>query len=233
MDRYVTTSFFGVKDPQKFMNGLQQVIFSLNGKKTIYAGDNFVSLHRNMGFLENPALLTAHATHFPGPQAAGLLWRLHVLTWAVEQARRVPGDLVECSAHEGRLVRVICDVLGEAPERRFHLFEHTTASRPSPALKDRLAGLDTVVLHEGKLADLLTTPLPETIAFLHLALTDGEAAMVALTSLFDRLVPGGVLVLDTYGWQSYAEQQIREELWLGERGYYVLELPTGQGIVVR
>ncbi|CCG07798.1 methyltransferase [Pararhodospirillum photometricum] len=233
MDRYITSSFFGIKDPQNFVNGLQQLVFSLNGKKSIYAGDNLIALHRNMGFLEDQALRNAHATHFPGAQAAGLLWRLHVLTWAVGQARRVPGDLVECSAHEGRLVRVVCDVLGEAPDRRFHLFEHTNASRPSPALRDRLAGLQTVVLHEGHMTDLLAAPLPEAIAFLHLALTDGEAAMVALTSLFERLVPGGLLVLDTYGWQGYTEQQIREELWLGERGCYVLELPTGQGIVIR
>ena len=42
-----------------------------------------------------------------------------------------------------------------------------------------------------------------------------------------------MIVLDDYGWSLYRAQKQAEDAFFAERGYLVLELPTGQGLVVK
>ena len=74
---------------------------------------------------------------------------------------------------------------------------------------------------------------PGRIAFLHIDMNNAAAEVAALDVLFDRVSPGGVVVLDDYGWIGHAAQHEAERAWFSARGYAVLELPTGQGIVVK
>ncbi len=45
--------------------------------------------------------------------------------------------------------------------------------------------------------------------------------------------PCGAIVLDNYGRSIYREQKLLEDAWFAERGYRVLELPTGQGLIIK
>jgi hypothetical protein len=47
------------------------------------------------------------------------------------------------------------------------------------------------------------------------------------------MVPGAVLILDDYGWLGYRAQKLAEDPWFEKRGYRVLELPTGQGLLIK
>jgi O-methyltransferase len=52
--------------------------------------------------------------------------------------------------------------------------------------------------------------------------------------LFDRIVPGGMLILDDYEWAGvYRIQKILEDRWFEAREYRVFPLPTGQGLVLK
>jgi hypothetical protein len=51
--------------------------------------------------------------------------------------------------------------------------------------------------------------------------------------LFDRVVPGGVIVFDDYGWKLFEKQKEAEDIFMKARGYEILELPTGQGLVIK
>jgi hypothetical protein len=64
-------------------------------------------------------------------------------------------------------------------------------------------------------------------------MNSAAAEMGALEALFDRMVPGGYLVLDDYGWFSYRQQKIAEDPFFRRHGCPVLELPTGQGLVIK
>ena len=59
------------------------------------------------------------------------------------------------------------------------------------------------------------------------------AEIAALEALFDKVSPGGIIILDDYGWIGYVDQQRAERAWFAERGYAVLEMPTGQGLVIK
>ena len=47
------------------------------------------------------------------------------------------------------------------------------------------------------------------------------------------MVDGGQILLDDYGWLTYREQKAAEDVFFGRYGVPVLELPTGQGLVVK
>ena len=49
----------------------------------------------------------------------------------------------------------------------------------------------------------------------------------------DRMVPGAVLILDDYGWLAYRAQKLAEDPWFAKYGYRVLEMPTGQGLLIK
>ncbi|WYX25005.1 hypothetical protein WJ969_03245 [Achromobacter xylosoxidans] len=46
---------------------------------------------------------------------------------------------------------------------------------------------------------------------MHLDLNNAEAEIGALDMLFDRMVPGAVLILDDYGWLYYRAQKDAED----------------------
>ena len=74
---------------------------------------------------------------------------------------------------------------------------------------------------------------PEKIALMHIDMNNVDAEIGTLELLWDRVVPGGIVVLDDYGWLAYHKQFSAELAWFRQRGQYVLEMPTGQGLVVK
>jgi O-methyltransferase len=74
---------------------------------------------------------------------------------------------------------------------------------------------------------------PATIAFLHVDMNNAAAELGALEMLFDRVAASGAIVLDDYGWTGYRAQKEVEDQFFAARGYSVLELPTGQGLVIK
>jgi predicted O-methyltransferase YrrM len=96
----------------------------------------------------------------------------------------------------------------------------------------RFADMPNVVVTQGKVPDSLTNA-PDKIAFLHIDMNNVAAEIGALDTLFDRMVPGGVLIFDDFGWLAYRRQQEAEIAWFAQRGYSILELATGQGMVIK
>mgnify|MGYP000179091681 FL=1 len=64
-------------------------------------------------------------------------------------------------------------------------------------------------------------------------MNNADAEISTLEYLWDRIVPGASIVLDDYGWLAYRAQKEVEDPFFAKRGYSVLELPTGQGLVIK
>ena len=60
-----------------------------------------------------------------------------------------------------------------------------------------------------------------------------QAEILALDHLFDKVTPGGFNVFDDFGLTCCAEQMAAELAYMNERGHHVLELPTGQALVIK
>lgn len=248
MLNHLPSSFYSLSHPAGFFEGIQKAIGSIEQETGIYAGDNLFTYHRNLSFLEDEALMPAFNRHATTSIEQSLLWRVSTLLWGVRNGLRLEGDFVECACYKGTTARILCDAVNFAQQTDRHyylydLFDHDP-SMPHHAMSDhgeslyaevraRFADTPNVTVTQGKVPEVLAEVAPQKIAFMHLDLNNVDAEMGALAVLFDRMVPGAVLVFDDYGWMAYRQQKLAEDPWLAARGYRVLELPTGQGLVIK
>ena len=75
--------------------------------------------------------------------------------------------------------------------------------------------------------------MPKKISFAHIDLNNVDAELGVLEMIFDRIVSGGMIIFDDYGWVGYRDQQIKEKEFIENNNLRILELPTGQGLVVK
>jgi hypothetical protein len=191
----------------------------------------------------------------------GVAWRLNTLVWAAWCGLRVPGDFVECGVYKGDFAWVITQFVDfEKARRTFWLYDTFTGFAPQYSSPDdfplapeffdfannlyraagiyelvckRFAAQRAVKVIKGTVPDVLRGGAPERIAFLHIDMNSPAPEVASLEILFDRVSPGGVIVFDDYGWLLFRRQKVAEDHFMAERGYEILELPTGQGLVFK
>lgn len=244
----VAEAFYNLKDKNSFYVGFRQVLNAVGTPNGTYFSDQLFTFHRNLSFLEDQVFVDAFNRNMKTPQERGVIWRNAVVLWGFRNGLRLEGDFVECACYRGSTARVMCEAtdFGSLTDRRYYLydlFEHDSSMKhhAMPAhskslyesVRARFADMPNVIVTQGKVPKVLDKVAPEKIAFMHLDLNNAGAELGALKILFERMVPGAIMVLDDYGWLAYREQKLAEDPWLLERGYRVLELPTGQGLVIR
>ena len=97
----------------------------------------------------------------------------------------------------------------------------------------KFAVMPHVKVIRGFVPDTFKITIPERIAFLHIDLNSPAAEIAVLEHLFHHVVSGGYIVFDDYGWKPFKKQRDAENQFMAERGYFILELPTGQGLVIK
>jgi O-methyltransferase len=195
---------------------------------------------------------------YNGPD--GIFWRLNTLCWAAKCGLRAGGDFVECGVFKGDMAWVVLKSVGDAALPTYYLydsFEGFSQDYSSPEdyplnpgfldfankhyrekgmyeyVRARFAPFQNVKVIKGFLPEALDVACPERIGFLHVDLNSPRAEVAVLERLFDRVSPGGAVVFDDYGWKLFEKQKLAEDEFMRSRGYEILELPTGQGLVVK
>jgi O-methyltransferase len=241
---YRSTFFWGVRDHEAFNRSLDGLVAASNVKVGWFAGDNLICFGRNLGFIHDKPFFDAWQAHTkPGPER-GAVWRYATTAWAARQAARLDGDFVECGCYKGTTVRILLDTIDLSARRYFlyDLFEHDASmnhnSMPEHSaelydkVKERFRDYPNVTIIKGSVPESFSQGLPERIAFAHIDMNNVAAEIGALEALAERFVPGAMIVLDDFGQTPYRAQHLAETKWFNDRGRYVLELPTSQGLVI-
>jgi O-methyltransferase len=191
----------------------------------------------------------------------GISWRYNTLIWAARVCLELPGDFVECGVFRGDMSWMITqsvDLRGSG--KKFFLYDTFTGfdSRYSTAedfpespglfaflqsqygdpdiehhVRRRFCDAPYVIVVKGVVPDILHRISPDRIAFMHLDMNSARAELGALEVLFDRVVVGGIIIFDDYGWKEHHRQKEAADAFMGARGLAILELPTGQGMAIR
>lgn len=250
----------GLRVPQLFygLEGMPAVVQRLNAlmlelgdvgdpRSGWFVADNLMTYGHTKGFLTEQRFVAAVLAADPRPLERGLVWRTHTMCWAAQSCERLEGDFVECGTYEGYTMEVMLHYLHGLPDRRlwlYDLFNPTGAAgegKPLPQhslllyerVQARFARWSNVTVTRGKVPDILTKVAPERIAFLHIDMNNVDAERGAMELLYDRVTVGGIVILDDYGWTGYRAQKAAADEFAASRGLTVLELPTGQGMLVK
>lgn len=246
MGNLITNLFFGVADRPRFFKGMQEALNSID-TRAAYVGDNVFTFLKSLGFLEDQEFIQAVERHRTDEVERGIMWRTHTLCWAARHAMKLEGDFVECGCYQGYTARVVADYVDFAKSGKtywlYDVFEHDKAmphhAMPNHSaslherVKDRFSDLPSVHVIKGFVPQSFSQGMPEKVALLHIDMNNVDAEIGALDQLFDRVVAGGLIVFDDYGWLPYRAQMDAESAWLRQRNHMVLELPTGQGLVIK
>jgi len=89
---------------------------------------------------------------------------------------------------------------------------------------------------------IIKGPVPETLdrvdttklAFVSIDMNSVEPEVAALEFCWSRLVQGGIIVLDDYGYNNqFNEQKKAHDKFAESKGVRVLNVPTCQGIIIK
>jgi O-methyltransferase len=189
---------------------------------------------------------------FGGP--ADIRWRVWLLTRCARHCRALPGSFVEFGVYRGGCSYMVLATAGLDHSRRLFLFD-TFAGIPADRLTkaEYAAGLagaladtsvdyvrgflvewaDHLELVAGDIFDTLPRTEIGPVAFCHLDLNASQPTRLALEYLYPRLVAGGMLVMDDYGWAGYEDQREVLETFFAGKPEELIALPTGQALVVK
>lgn len=185
-------------------------------------------------------------------------WIIHIALWAATLAARLPGDFVECGVDSGLMSSAICEWLDfNRLNKDFWLFDTYQGipdEQMTEAERNGIAGWhnresyvecfpETVAnFSEWPRCKLVRGTVPETldafpsdqsVAYLSIDMNIVLPEIAAIEFFWDRMVPGGIVLLDDYGWATHAAQRVALDDFAHRHDAMILSVPTGQGIIIR
>jgi predicted O-linked N-acetylglucosamine transferase (SPINDLY family) len=236
---------WGVSDPEKFAQLMAEAAKLV--MPGYYLGDNLFTWGRNNSMFEDTAFVESWQKNNLNTTDQAIAWRRYLLACSACNCLQLEGDFVECGVYQGTAIKTVIDYFGVGNFDRdfwgFDTFDYT----PVPGhlfegqgegtferIQQRFAGYSRVKLVAGLLPASLEHNSPDKISYLHIDLNSAEYEIAVLDQLFDRVVAGGIVILDDYEWAGmYRQQKVLEDAWFEKRGYRVFPLPTGQGLVLK
>jgi O-methyltransferase len=221
-----------------------------------YMADGLATLHYSP-FVEDDewsGLYDRMARHWYQDEVVDVRWRMWLLTRYARHARNLPGNYAEFGTYRGGCAWMILSTAGLQATRRLHLFD-TFSGIPDDKLTEdeREAGFggrlgDTSADYVRKLLEpwdpipqlwpgdvFDTMPAADTgdLAFVHLDLNAAAPTGHVLEHVYDRVIPGGIVVFDDYGWSEYDDQRDVIDDYLQDRPEVLVALPTGQAVLTK
>ncbi len=211
----------------------------------------------NADFIKDPKFAKAYAAaHATNPwKHYTLQWRVYIVCYFAELAKLLEGDFVECGVNTGAYAKAVITYTDlNSLNKTFYLFD-TFEGLPSEqmTMEEKEAGLenyndqyhdvyeqvqetfrnDNVQLVKGKVPGTLGEFNGDKVAFLSIDMNMVKPERAALEYFYDKIVPGGIIILDDYGFPQHINQKKAHDEFALKRGISILSLPTGQGIIFK
>lgn len=206
--------------------------------------DDFFVWFRSLFWMQDPKFVEAMKEFEDDLVLHARAWRIHNLCWALSQAAHIDGDVVDVGCYEAKSTHVFCNynkdhIMGknlylfdyfDAPEGDHKKVKHGAGL--AKAVEKRMRKFCPVVC-EGDVMETIPKHLPNEICFAHIDLNGHEAEAHVMPEIYSRMAKGGIVVFDDYGFARYRESGLTHQRFLQDKPEKILELPTGQGLMIK
>jgi len=215
-----------------------------SGSSALLADDMFVWF-RTLGFLRESDFIRAMDRYKDNAILKARIWRVYLMCWAARSCLKVEGDFVDVGCYDGLTMDVVTRYIDfKQVNKQYYMFDifedppvESRKVNHGPLLYEKVVQLfsdfSNITVIKGDVCKTLEGNLPDKIAFAQIDLNCFEPEMYALEKIYDRVSVGGMIVLDDYGFSRYDESYEQEYEFFKERGEFVLESPTGQGVFIK
>ncbi len=223
-----------------------------------YATDDLYTFH-NADFMKDPLFIESYelakkvdAKHCL--RKNDIPWRMHVLYWAGNYVKNIPGDFVDCGVNTGFCARSLMHYISfEKLDKKYFLLDTFGGLDPKYSTEKELEihktmHYDTQDLHEtvkktfaGFNAEIIKGTVPETLplvktdalCFLHLDMNAALPEVSALDYFWPKISKGGVVLFDDYAYAGNHLMKETHDAWAKKHGVEILSLPTCQGLLIK
>lgn len=243
------------------MSDSKELHCHVTGRTTIidvkYDNDGMRLNNKNIDFLKDQkfhdAYNAASAASGPVYEKIRIEYRVYMLIWAARQAMNLEGDFVECGVNTGLSSMAVCNYIQfENVPKKLYLFD-TFAGIPESQVaqdenitgyrnlyfecydlvKNNFSKYPNVVLVRGAIPESLHTVDIPKVSYLHIDMNIEYPEREALEYFWPRLVSGGIVMLDDYGFEGHEKQKRSHDEFARRHGLMICALPTGQGMLIK
>jgi O-methyltransferase len=227
-----------------------------------YDEDGLATFH-NCDFMKDELFIEAYKlgeATYKGSDSfmenAKLHWRVYVVCWAAAHASHMEGDFVECGVNRGWLSRSVIHYVDFARlNKKFYLLD-TFEGFSDKYLMEGEIELNKIsrsyhyedcyesvreTFNKFHNVEIIKGPVPETleqvkstkVCYLSIDMNCVIPEIAAANFFWDKIVYGGVIILDDYGWEGHHMQKKAFDDFALQKGVKILSLPTGQGLIIK
>lgn len=236
--------------------------FILPKSKITYSNDLLYTFH-NADFLKDPHFIESYNIG-KNTDGGTLLknydieWRIHVMCWAAKHVVNLDGDFVDCGVHTGIFARAIMNYIRfEKIDKKYYLLDTFTGLDEKYCSSEELKrnfqmGYNNdnhdllfkqvketfknfnVKIIKGSVPETLIEVDSNKICYLCIDMNCVEPELAALEFFWDKMVSGGIIILDDYGYANVtADQKNAHDLFARSKSVEILTLPTCQGLIIK
>lgn len=227
-----------------------------------YADDGLISQHV-VDFLKAPDFIKAYnegkATRALKLHPGDIHFRAYIACWAGKHALSLEGDFVECGVGKGLLSKTIVSYLNfNNTNKKFYLFDtyegipvedsqNSTEEKNMQHLneihfnnnyfeevQDSFSNYANVELIQGRIPESFEGTNIENVSYLSIDMNNAKAEISTIEHFWDRIVPGGITLLDDYAYsEEFRAQKNAWDFFAKSKNIEILTLPTGQGLIIK
>jgi hypothetical protein len=221
-----------------------------------YQADGLITSN-NCDFIREPKFKKAYeqAEKTNPWEGFNMPWRVYIVCWFANKVKDLPGDFVECGVNTGAYARAIMEYINfPTLNKTFYLLDTYEGLVPGQITeKEHKAGIGTYLKNYRNVYDQVVEtfkPFPakiikgavpgtlpqcdaKEICYLSIDMNVMEPEIAAANYFWDKVVRGGVIILDDYGFPKHIEQKLAFDEFAREKEVNILSLPTGQAVIFK
>jgi O-methyltransferase len=222
--------------------------------------EDIISTLANTGFMDDPKFINSYqkcvlaANNRLISNDYTIKWRIHTLIWAAKYASKLKGDFVEFGGGFGLFSSAIYEYLEfEKINKKYYLLDSFEGLKNENLLDIELSALnnykqygnwydevknkfnhfENMIIIPGYIPDTLNELKVDNVAFVSIDFNCVKPEKDALEFIWDKVVDGGIIIFDDYGFPGHQNQKLSHDNFAKEKNCLIYTSPTGQGILIK
>lgn len=176
--------------------------------------------------------------------------RKYTLQNLVRSVIDLEGDIAEAGVYKGASAYLMCEENSVKPESMVYLFD-SFQGLPKPKLSDgnywkegvfstpvselatTLRKFNNYLVFEGWIPSRYNEIEDKKLKFVHIDVDLFEPTFDSISFFYHRVVPGGMILLDDYGFYSCPGAKKAVDKFMKDKTEKIVNLTTGQGLIIK